>query len=188
MKINIARLEFGVKKILCASVAVLLLVLASCVPIATSVPVESAPVVTVTDKYSEPLAGKTKDALIVVKDWDPVGIIKVKSTEWRIGPKRKSGSRVTYEMLMNEAKKLGAHDVINVRMDVGKEPRGFQGNDELVLYTYTATALAIKYTKAIITDAAVKQAFKEEENRALPPPPPSPAVRPLQVLPPPAER
>jgi hypothetical protein len=61
------------------------------------------------------------------------------------------GSQVTYDLLISEAKKLGADDIINIRID--RTDESFHGMfDWLVGYTekyvYTANALAIRYTQA----------------------------------------
>ncbi len=92
-------------------------------------------------------------AEIAVKDFEPVGVVRVTSKEvFKIGPfalKRSSiGSKVTYDMLIAEAVKLGAHDIINVRIDVVKKssssPFDFiTGTTREV--EYIGTALAIKY-------------------------------------------
>lgn len=92
-------------------------------------------------------------AEIAVKDFEPVGVVRVTSKEvFKVGPfalKRSSiGSKVTYDMLIAEAVKLGAHDIINVRIDVVKKssssPFDFiTGTTREV--EYIGTALAIKY-------------------------------------------
>jgi uncharacterized protein YbjQ (UPF0145 family) len=96
-------------------------------------------------------------ASIAVKDYTVVGIVRVVSEEvTRRGflgiAYRHTGSRVTYDLLISEAKKLGADDIINVRIDRTDASRhGIF--DWLVGYaercTYTANALAIKYTQAV---------------------------------------
>jgi uncharacterized protein YbjQ (UPF0145 family) len=141
MKMNIARLELRVKKILCASVAVLSLVLVSC---------------TGTVSLSGPIHGVSGNALLAVKDYETKGIIIVKSSEKIDGMKRRTGSKVTYEMLMEEARRLGADDVINVRVDENRVVKFENGREEV--YTYTATALAIKYTEA--RDVIAQQQFQ----------------------------
>ena len=65
-------------------------------------------------------------AEIAVKDFDPVGVVRVTSKEvFRVEPfgfkKSSTGSKVTYDMLIAEAVKLGAHDIINVRIDVANK-------------------------------------------------------------------
>ena len=62
------------------------------------------------------------------------------------------GSQVTYDLLVSEAKRLGADDIIKVRIDrTNKSHHGIF--DWLVGYTekyaYTADALSIKYTQAV---------------------------------------
>lgn len=101
----------------------------------------------------------------VAKDYDAVRIVSVTSTETITQSpfsfrKNTKGSRVLYAQLMDEAKKLGAHDIINVRVDRKLEStkpnaivRFFIGSREV--YTYTATALAIKYKDATPTSDAL---------------------------------
>jgi len=93
---------------------------------------------------------------ITVKDYEPVGIVRVVTEEiTRRGffniAYYHTGSQITYDLLISEAKKLGADDIINVRID--QTDKSFHGIfDWLVGYTekctYNANALAIKYTKA----------------------------------------
>jgi len=96
-------------------------------------------------------------ATVAIKDYSVVGIVRVESEEvTRRGflgiAQYHTGSQVTYDLLVSEAKKLGADDIINVRID--RTDRSFHGVfDWLAGYTeryaYTANALAIKYTQAI---------------------------------------
>lgn len=96
-------------------------------------------------------------ATVAIKDYIVVGIVRVQSEEvTRRGflgiAQYHTGSQVTYDLLVSEAKKLGADDIINVRID--RTDKSFHGVfDWLVGYTercaYTANALAIKYTQAI---------------------------------------
>jgi uncharacterized protein YbjQ (UPF0145 family) len=95
-------------------------------------------------------------ATIAIKDYTIVGIVRVVSEEvTRRGflgiASSHTGSQVTYDLLIGEAKKLGADDIINVRIDRTDEShRGIF--DWLVgyteMYAYTANALAIRYTQA----------------------------------------
>lgn len=91
---------------------------------------------------------------ITGKDFDAVKIVKVTSKETiTTDPfylnKKTEGSRVLYAQLMDEAAKAGADDIINVRIDrkleTSKRPiiQFFTG--KYTVYTYTATAVAIKY-------------------------------------------
>jgi uncharacterized protein YbjQ (UPF0145 family) len=95
-------------------------------------------------------------ATIAIKDYTVVGIVRVASQEVTqrgfLGiANSHTGSQVTYDMLVSEAKKLGADDIINVRID--RTDKSLHGIfDWLIGYTeryaYTANALAIKYTQA----------------------------------------
>jgi len=92
-------------------------------------------------------------AEIAVKDFDPVGVVRVTSKEvFRVEPfglkKSSTGSKVTYDMLIAEAVKLDAHDIINVRIDVANKSSSspfdfFTGSTKEI--EYIGTALAIKY-------------------------------------------
>jgi hypothetical protein len=101
-------------------------------------------------------------ATVAVKDYTVVGIVRVVSEEViRRGflgiVESRRGSQVTYDLLVSEAKKIGADDIINVRID--RTDKSLHGIfDWLVGYTeryaYTANALAIKYTQAIAGSVA----------------------------------
>ncbi len=96
-------------------------------------------------------------ATVAIKDYTVVGIVRVVSEEvTRRGflgiAMSHKGSQVTYDLLVSEAKKIGADDIINVRID--RTDKSLHGIfDWLVGYTekyaYTANALAIKYTQAV---------------------------------------
>jgi len=96
-------------------------------------------------------------ATVAIKDYTVVGIVRVVSEEViRRGflgiVESRRGSQVTYDLLVSEAKKIGADDIINVRID--RTDKSLHGVfDWLVGYTeryaYTANALAIKYTQAV---------------------------------------
>ena len=98
--------------------------------------------------------------IIPNKDWDVVKYIKLTSTETITkGPlglyQKTEGSRVLYSQLMDAAAEAGADDIINVRIDrrlVTASAPGFMiFNTKKNVYTYTATALAIKYKGPAIT-------------------------------------
>jgi hypothetical protein len=93
---------------------------------------------------------------IAIKDYTVVGNVRFVSEEVTqrgfLGiANSQTGSQVTYDLLIGEAKKLGADDIINIRID--RTDESFHGIfDWLVGYTekyvYTANALAIRYTQA----------------------------------------
>jgi len=98
-------------------------------------------------------------ATITTKDYEPVRIIRVTSEE----TKERSvfgvvtahrGSQITYDMLIAKAAALGADDVINVRIDrVDKTVHSTIPFFEWLIgyserYSYTGTALAIRYKDA----------------------------------------
>jgi hypothetical protein len=96
---------------------------------------------------------------VSVKDFETVGVISLESQEvFEAGPlgfeKSLKGSRIVWSDLMAEAIKLGADDVVNVRVETtDKNRRRIAFFDWLLGYTYTyqyrATGLAIKYTDAV---------------------------------------
>ena len=92
-------------------------------------------------------------AEITVKDFDSVGIVRVESSEEvKVSPfmlnRTTKGGKVTYGDLMQEAKKIGADDIINVRIDQ-RDESSFSPLQFLSGWTsktsYVGTALAIKY-------------------------------------------
>jgi hypothetical protein len=104
-------------------------------------------------------------ATIAIKDYTVVGIVRVASEEVTqrgfLGiANSHTGSQVTYDMLVGEAKKLGADDIINVRID--RTDKSLHGIFDWLIgysekYAYAANALAIKYTQAApgyVTDGA----------------------------------
>jgi len=100
--------------------------------------------------YSYPHIGSSNNASIVVKDYETLGIIFVKSSEMIDGNGNHTGSRITYEMIMLEAQKLSADDVINIKIDVNQiVDFSITGEPIKTTFNYTATALAIKYTSAL---------------------------------------
>jgi hypothetical protein len=107
-----------------------------------------------TTDYSANMTGASDYATIAVKDFVTLGIVTVQTTETHHASpfgfrKRIEGSKVTFADLMQEAAKLEADDIINVRVDTNANyTRGVF--DWLFgwsrMYVHTATALAIKYT------------------------------------------
>jgi uncharacterized protein YbjQ (UPF0145 family) len=119
--------------------------------------------------YAYPQSGNINDAATVpVKDYQPRGIIFVESTEVIDGNGTHTGSKITHALLMREAEKLGADDVINLRIDVQeiKEVISVSGNNLggralQTTYKYTATALAIKYTEATLNAEGIPHSPRE---------------------------
>jgi uncharacterized protein YbjQ (UPF0145 family) len=111
-----------------------------------------------TTQFSDELAGRTDYVNMAVKDFVGLGIIFVESVEeFTAGPfgfrKTHTGSRITYADLLSKAAELGADDIANIRIDMTTDHaknnfvdffRGYK-----ITYTYTGTALAIKYTSAV---------------------------------------
>ena len=103
--------------------------------------------------FAFPQTGDISESGIVdVKDFTPVSLVFVKSTETIDTLGTRTGSKITYEMLMREAARLNADDVINIRIDINQvEQRLRRPNGQEVLVTtfnYTASGLAIRYTTA----------------------------------------
>ena len=122
-------------------ILVFLLILVSC---ASYVPVPP------NVDFGYPNIGISNNASIVVKDYEVIGIIFVKSSEVIDGNGNRIGSKITNEMLLLEAQKIGAHDVINVRIDVNQKEEFTSDAVRIrTTYDYTATTLAIKYTTAL---------------------------------------
>ena len=112
-----------------------------------------------TNNFTANLSGASDFSTVVVKDFVTLGIITVRSSEvHRSGPfgfrKSIEGSKITFADLMQEAAKLEADDIINVRIDMNTNYRK-TGGDWIKgwtrTYNYTGTALAIKYTERLET-------------------------------------
>ena len=110
-----------------------------------------------TADYSANAAGASDYASIAIKDFVTLGIVTVQTTEIHYSSpfgfkKRIEGSKVTFADLMQEAARLEADDVINVRIDThANYTKGvfdwLSGWSRT--YTHTGTALAIKYTDKV---------------------------------------
>jgi uncharacterized protein YbjQ (UPF0145 family) len=109
-------------------------------------------------QFSNELAGRTDYVNMAVKDFEGLGIIFVESVEeFTAGPlgfrRTHTGSQITYADLLTKAAELGADDIANIRIDVKTDHEKnrivdfFTGYKKT--YTYTGTALAIKYTNAV---------------------------------------
>jgi len=115
--------------------------------------------------YNYNTTGVSDNVTVVAKDFIPLGIVTVQTSEvhWcrPFGFKRGIfGSKVTYSDLIQEAAKLEADDVINVRVDSVAEFR--KGAFDWLTgwkktYSYTGTGLAIKYTGKLETDSSDPQ-------------------------------
>ena len=112
-----------------------------------------------TNNYSASLAGTSDNATVAVKDYTTLGIITVQSTEIHhagfLGfSKSVTGSKITFADLLQEAVRLEADDIINVRIDMNTNYTK-RSTDWLTgwtrTFTYTGTALAIKYTEKVDT-------------------------------------
>ena len=113
-----------------------------------------------TNNFSANVAGASDYSTVVVKDFTTLGIVTVRATEIHTsGPlgfsKKVEGSKITFSELMQEAARLEADDIINVRIDQHTNYKK-SAFDWLTgwtrTYTYTGTALAIKYTGKLDSD------------------------------------
>ena len=106
-----------------------------------------------TNDFTANVAGLSDYSTVVVKDFVTLGIVTVHAVEIHYsGPlgfvKSVEGSKITYSDLMEEAAKLEADDIINVRIDMNANY--IKGAFDWITgwtrtYTYTGTALAIRY-------------------------------------------
>lgn len=124
-----------------------------------------------TKNYAQKQNGKYADVKpYTLRDFKVKGIVFVESKVNIDINGERTGSEITNYMLMKEAQKLGADDIINVRIDEKEESKvvdtydtydsklKFKGRKyKKRSYVYQATALAIKYTDAIIIDKNSKE-------------------------------
>ena len=87
--------------------------------------------------YGYPHIGSSNNASIVVKDYESLGIVFVKSSEVIDSNGDHTGSKITYEMLMLEAQKLRADDIINIRIDINQKDN-FSIDGVLIRTTYNS--------------------------------------------------
>jgi hypothetical protein len=103
--------------------------------------------------YTVPLVGRYVTASLAEKDFEAIGLVFVNSTEThKAGPlglsRSVEGSKVTYTDLMQEAARIEADDIIDVRIDIhaGKKARFAErltGWERV--FTYNGRALAVRY-------------------------------------------
>ena len=121
--------------------------------------------VSTNNDYTANLVGASDYSTVAVKDFKSLGIITVYAQEIHYsGPlgikKSVEGSKITFADLMQEAAKLEADDIINIRIDMNTN---YSKSSSAWLtgwtktYTYTATALAIKYTEKLQTETGDSQ-------------------------------
>lgn len=134
-------------------------------------------------KYSNIVSGTAGQAIpVAVKDFDVKGVIFVNSqVTYDLESGDKNGSEITFTQLMQEAVNMGADDIINVRIDKTEVKEAEDYYNTMLLsdketyagrkvlekkIIYRATALAIKYTNAVLYPAGT--AFnKPQENQAV---------------------
>jgi hypothetical protein len=113
-----------------------------------------------TNNFTANVAGSSDYSTVAVKDFITLGIVTVHTQEVHYsGPfgftQSIEGAKITYSDLMQEAAKLEADDIINVRIDMNANYT--KGVFDWITgwsrtYTYTGTALAIRYTEKLDTD------------------------------------
>jgi uncharacterized protein YbjQ (UPF0145 family) len=118
-----------------------------------------------TTDYTANMAGASDYATVTVKDFVTLGIVTVHATEIHhsspFGVKKSiEGSKITFSDLMQEAAKLEADDIINVRIDMNANyTKGafdwFTGWTRV--YNHVGTALAIKYTDNLASEGVDPQ-------------------------------
>ena len=109
------------------------------------------------------LEGNIPNVTLVTKDFETVGMIFVESEATVDGDgKLISGSKITYEMLMMEAQKLGADDIANLRIDeIQKRTTSTSNsNSNLTHYGFVASSVVVDTTKISITYRAYALAIK----------------------------
>ncbi|MDR0290228.1 MAG: hypothetical protein LBI06_04765 [Treponema sp.] len=130
--------------------------------------------------YTANTSGASDYATVAVKDFVTLGIVTVTATEIHHSSpfglvKTVKGSKVTYADLLQEAARLEADDVINVRIDMNASyTKG--ALDWLTgwtrVYNHTGTALAIKYASKLDSESVDPQLRglprEPEESRASP--------------------
>ena len=118
-----------------------------------------------TNNFSANLTGASDYSTVAVKDFTSLGIITVQTQEIHSsGPfgfvKSIEGAKITFTDLMQEAARLEADDIINVRIDVNANYVKSAGDfftGWTRTYTYTGTALAVKYTDKLDTQQSDPQ-------------------------------
>ncbi len=97
-------------------------------------------------------AGEYATAPLPLKDYEPISLVFAKST---FNAESKNSPALLYHELMVKAHALGAHDIINVKIEAVTNCEK-DGDKNSCTVTRYGSALAIKYTKAI--ESAAPQA------------------------------
>ena len=97
-------------------------------------------------------AGEYATAPLPLKDYEPLSLVFAKST---FNAESKNSPALLYHELMVKAHALGAHDIINVKIEAVTNCEK-DGDKNSCTVTRYGSALAIKYTKAI--ESAAPQA------------------------------
>jgi hypothetical protein len=103
--------------------------------------------------YKYNVSGQHDNVAVAVKDFEPKGMVFVTTSilKGSLPFQPDDGEKVTYELLLKEAQKVGADAIVNVTMNVE--------TDRLTLFrvipwgqkteTWTGSALAIAYTESV---------------------------------------
>lgn len=125
-----------------------------------------------TKEYEQIKKGDYADIVpYTLRDFEIKGTIFVESKVTIDVNGERNGSEITNYILMKEAQKLGADDVINIKIDEKEESEVVDSYDTKLKFLkrrykkksfiYKATALAIKYTNPIYGDKAMLESKSE---------------------------
>jgi len=94
--------------------------------------------------FTPPLEGRYVIAPLAAKDYEAIGTVRASSVEiHRVSPfgfvRRVEGSKITFADLLQEAARINADDIIDVRIDMNVTGRRNR------VFTYTGKAVAIRY-------------------------------------------
>lgn len=127
-----------------------------------------------TTGYQQQTVGQSLNmGSLPVKDFEVIGPVTVQTTEvitFNIFHRTHIGSEIVNTLLVEEAVKLGGHDVINVKTSKREDSNivlyGIFGSKRI--YTYTATGLAIRYTDTLTANdggqAVDEKAYRSSYN------------------------
>ena len=94
--------------------------------------------------FTAPLEGRYATASLAAKDYEAIGTVRASSVEiHHVSPfgfvRRVEGSKITFADLLQEAARINADDIIDVRIDMNVTGRRNR------VFTYTGKAVAIRY-------------------------------------------
>jgi len=123
-----------------------------------------------TINLNAPVTGKVAVAGVAIKGYVVIGDVSASSTEThKISPfgfvRKVEGAKITYCDLMQEAARINADDIIDVRIDINTNGKTtfidwLKGWERC--FTYTGSALAVKYTNFRDFNTANTEPVKED--------------------------